>query len=202
MQTISREVVIDPSETTRRTPFFNEREIKSYFLGAIHDGTFSSNKRFRIAQKGRDWLDLLKLLLKDIGYSSWIYKEGKHRDVYVLETLASFLDFKFDPLSLRSNKNKAAYIRGFFDAEGGIPQDRNTRFYVQLALKDKEKIIKIKKILSDLKIKTGKVHNPSKNVNPEYWRIYVLAESHKDFIKKIKSWHPRKIRLLDERVKI
>jgi hypothetical protein len=53
----------DPSETTRRTPL-SEKEIKSYLLGALHDATFSSNKRFRFPQKGTDWLKLLKSLLK------------------------------------------------------------------------------------------------------------------------------------------
>jgi len=62
-------------------------------LGALHDGTFSSNKRFRISQKGTEWLEVMKHLLKSINYSSWIYQEGKTRDVYVLETLADFLDF-------------------------------------------------------------------------------------------------------------
>jgi len=43
----------DPSETTRRAPFL-DKEIKAYFLGALHDGTFSQNKRFRISQKGQE----------------------------------------------------------------------------------------------------------------------------------------------------
>jgi len=45
----------DPSETTRRAPL-----IKAYLLGALHDGTFSSNKRFRISQVGTDWLKILQ----------------------------------------------------------------------------------------------------------------------------------------------
>ena len=50
----------DPSETTRQAP-----SIKAYFLGALHDGTFSSNKRFRISQNGTDWLKILKKLFKN-----------------------------------------------------------------------------------------------------------------------------------------
>ncbi|MFZ5559743.1 MAG: LAGLIDADG family homing endonuclease [Patescibacteria group bacterium] len=188
-----------PSETTRRTPFNYEKEIKAYLLGTLHDGTFSSNKRFRIAQKGKDWLEVLKKLFKIVGFNAWIYKEGKERNVYVLETLASFLDFKFDPLKLKSKKEKIAYIKGFFDAEGGIPQNKNNRFYVQLAVKDKHKIEKIKKILESLKIKIGKIHNPSKNVKPDYWRMYVLSKSHTDFARLIGSWHPKKAKLLVER---
>src|SRR3990167_7320288 len=74
----------DPSETTRRAPILR-KVITAYFLGAIHDGTFSQNRRSRISQKGKSWLLVLKGLLKNIGYNSWIYREGKERDVYVLE---------------------------------------------------------------------------------------------------------------------
>src|SRR4030042_3500077 len=99
----------DPSETIRRAP-----QIKAYLLGALHDGTFSSNKRFRISQVGTDWLKILQRFFRKLGYNSWIYKEGKYRRVYVLETLADFLDFKFNPLTLKTKEEKIGYIRGFF----------------------------------------------------------------------------------------
>lgn len=189
----------DPSETIRRTPFNNSKELKAYLLGTLHDGTFSCNKRFRIAQKGRDWLEVLKKLFKIVGFNAWIYREGRKRNVYVLETLASFLDFGFNPLKLKSKKEKIAYVRGFFDAEGGIPQKKNNRFYIQLAVRDRGKIGKMKKILGNLGMEIGKIHNPSKSVKPDYWRVYVLAKSHSDFVKLIGSWHPKKVRLLNER---
>lgn len=191
---------VDPSETTRRAPY-SEKEIRAYLLGALHDATFSKNKRFRYSQKGTEWLRILKALLKQIGHSSWIYKEGKNRDVYVLETLANFLDFKFNPLKFRSRAEKMHYIRGFFDAEGGIPKN-NKRFYIQLVQSDRQKLRKIKMILGELEIKTGKIHNPSIKVDPEYWRMYVLAKSHKRFAKIISSWHPRKIRIFRKRMMI
>jgi len=155
----------DPSETIRRAPL-----IKAYLLGALHDGTFSSNKRFRISQKGIGWLDLLRKLFHQLGYNSWIYKEGKYRKVYVLETLADFLNFNFDPLRLSQN--------------------------------DREKLVKIKKLLNDLKVKTGKIHNPSQSVDPDYWRMYVLAKSQQSFLEKIGTWHPRKIETLRKRMMI
>lgn len=197
----SPDFIEDPSETTRRAPF-SDGEIKAYFLGALHDGTFSSNKRFRISQKGTSWLIVLKKLLKSIGYNSWIYKEGKDRSVYVLETLADFLKFDFNPLTLKDRKEKIGYIRGFFDAEGGIPRNGSDRFYIQLVQNDREKLQKLKIILQDLNIETGKIHNPSKEVDPEYWRLYILANSHKNFITKISSWHPRKISCIRKRMMI
>lgn len=191
---------IDPSETTRRAPF-SEKEIKAYLLGALHDATFSSNKRFRYSQKGTEWLKLLQKLLKKIGHNSWIYKEGKERDVYVLETLAKFLDFKFNPLKFVSKEEKAYYVQGFFDAEGGIPKN-NKRFYIQLVQSDKAKLQKIKQILEEWEIETGKIHNPSVKVDPEYWRMYVLAKSRERFAKIIGSCHPRKVKIFRKRMMI
>ncbi len=191
----------DPSETTRRAPL-SKKVIKAYLLGTLHDGTFSSNKRFRISQKGTEWLKILQKLFKELGYNSWIYKEGSNRKVYVIETLADFLDFKFDPLRLIAKEEKIGYIRGFFDAEGGIPRNSKARFYIQLTQKDKKKLEKLKKILKDLKIETGKIHNPSKKVDPKYWRMYILADYQRKFVTKINSWHPRKIKTLRKRMVI
>lgn len=193
-----RQLVDDPSETTRQLPF-SGKVIKSYLLGSLHDGTFSSNKRFRISQKGLEWLEILKRLFSKIGYNSWIYKEGKERKVYVLETLADFLDFNFDPVLLTTKEEKVAYIRGFFDAEGGIPRNSKARFYIQLTQNNKEKLEKLKKLLDDLEIETGKIHNPSRAIDPDYWRMYILANSQKKFIKTIGTWHPRKIKTLRKR---
>ena len=67
---------------------------------------------------------------------------------------------------------------------------------------DKDKIEKLKTILSSLGIMTGKIHNPSYRRDPNHWRLYILANSHKEFVKKIGSWHPRKIKTLEERMKI
>ncbi len=189
--------LLHPSETTRRAP-----QLKAYLLGALHDGTFSSNKRFRISQTGTDWLEILKELFKELGYNSWIYKEGKYRKVYVLETLANFLDFGFDPLTLKNKEEKVSYVKGFFDAEGGIPKNEKARFYIQLVQKNKEKLEKLKILLNDLGIKTGKIHNPSQLVDPNYWRMYILANWQRIFLEKIGTWHPRKIKTLKKRMVI
>ena len=191
----------DPSETIRRTPI-SQKEIIAYLLGALHDGTLNKGKRFRISQKDKRWLEKLKALLKQIGYNSWIYREGKHREVFVLETLASFLDFSFDPLVLKSQKEQMSYVKGFFDAEGGMPHNALSRFYIQLVQNDKNKLECIKAILERLSIECGKIHNPSKNVAPNYWRVYVLARSHISFAMKINSWHPRKKQIFRERMMI
>jgi hypothetical protein len=99
-------------------------------------------------------------------------------------------------------QNKKFYIKGFFDAEGGIPKRKNDRFYIQLTQKNKEKLVWIKKTLKDLKVSTGKIHNPSKRVDPNYWRLYVLTKSQPIFMEKIGSWHPRKAKIFRDRMKI
>ena len=190
---------VDPSETTRRAPC--KEELQAYLLGALHDASLNKKKRYRFTQKGTEWLTLLQKLFQELGYKSWIYREG-NRDVHTLETLANFLDFGFDPLILVTNAEKAAYIRGFFDAEGGVPRNRDAKFYIQLVQKDRTKIEKLVRMLDTLDISTGKIHNPSERVDPEYWRVYVSAKSHKDFASKIGSEHPLKKKILQTRVMI
>lgn len=189
------------SETTRQAP--STKVCKAYLFGALHDGTFNRyNQRHRFSQAGTEWLLILKRCLKIVGNSSWIYREGAKRYVYVLETQAKFLNVNFDPLQLRTREEKIAYIRGFFDAEGGIPRDPKARFYIQLVQNDRNKLEKIKLLLEDLGIRIGKIHNPSHRVDPDYFRMYVLADSHKIFFETVGTWHPRKVRTLARRVKI
>ncbi len=114
------------SETIRQAPTCLVS--MAYLQGALHDGTFNKyNQRYRFSQKGVDWLNILKDILLITGNNSWIYKEGSNRKVYVLETLAKFLDTQFNPLNLKTSEEKAAYLKGFFDADGGIPKDTKKR---------------------------------------------------------------------------
>jgi len=191
----------DPSETTRRAPF-SRGEVVPYFQGALHDATLNKRKRYRFAQKSRAWLEYLSVLLQYLGYNSWIYKEGQERNVYVLETLAQFLDFHYDPSALQSTREQIGYVRGFFDAEGGIPHQNHQRFYVQFVQKDWMKLAKIRKILSALEIQSGTIHNPSKNVDPDYWRFYISTRSHRKFVETIGSWYPTKKAIFRERMVI
>jgi len=137
-----------------------------------------------------------------LGFKSWVYREGSDREVYVLETTARFLDTEYDPNFLRTQAERIAYVRGYFDAEGGMPQSPEARFYIQFTQKDRVELEKVKAILGELGIQCGKVHNPSSAADPDYWRFYVLAKSHKRFAELIGSWHPRKEEILRQRMKI
>lgn len=189
----------DPSETTRRTP----SELRAYLQGALHDATYSRRHRtHRFAQNDFRWLERLQAMLAYLGIRSWIYQEGSSRKVSVLETSAAFLDLGFDPDSLRTHREQAAYIRGFFDAEGGLPRTSAVRFYIQLAVKDRRKLEWIRDTLHELNISCGVIHNPSRRVDPDYFRCYVRAKSWPDFTRSIGSLHPRKQAILGIRVKI
>ena len=190
----------ESSETIRQAPM-SEEEIIAYLNGALHDASLNKGRRIRFVQKDFRWLKTLQVLLKNIGSNSWIYKEGKMRDLHVLETLCPKLDFKHDPLSLKSQQAQSAYVRGFFDAEGGVPRTAD-RFYIQLVQKNYQKIAALKEILEAMGITSGKIHNPSKRVDPDYWRIFISARSQKLFASCIGSFHPIKAQILKDRMKI
>ncbi len=194
----------NPSETTRRSPFIytlNKKEIFAYLHGAMHDATLNKGNRVRFGQKYPKWLETLKDLLCLVEVNSWIYKEGKDRNLYILETVCKDLDFAFDPKNLSTKGEKIAYIRGFFDAEGGIPHN-NEEFYIQLVQKDLRKMEAIKEILIKLGISCGKIHNPSIRVDPDYWRFFISRKSHREFASIIGSWHPVKSEIFSQRMMI
>jgi hypothetical protein len=171
------------------------REIRAYVSGASRDGTFSNrHKTLRISQADLGWLQALQILLERVGSRSWIYREGTRR-VWVIETTHRIVH----PTTLRTSGERKAFVRGYFDAEGGIPRDPSARFYIQVAQKNRKDLERVHRFLTQLDISSGRVHNPSARVDPAYWRFYVLARSHEDFIKRVSSWHPRKRMLLDLR---
>lgn len=210
MQTISREVA---SSNTGLTPqrlhasplgAAAEREevARAYLLGALGDATFNElHRTFRFAQKEREWLEMLQRLLVKLGSRSWIYREGRTRNLHVLETSARFLrSEKLEEFQRR--EEQIAYVRGYFDAEGGIPQDSDASLYIQFVQKNLASLTRVKNILEQIEVRCGAIHNPSRKVDPEYWRFFVRRGSHQHFIAEVGSWHPRKAKLLQQRVKI
>ncbi len=145
-------------------------------------------------------MELLQSFLREIDCNSWVYKEGKNRNLFALETLCEYVDFDFNPSNL-SAEEKLFYVKGFFDAEGGVPRN-GKRFYIQFAQKSYRKIERIRDILNEFRINCGKIHNPSEKVDPDYWRIFIRSDSHKKFIKVVGSLHPIKSVILVERMVI
>jgi hypothetical protein len=61
--------------------------------------------------------------------------------------------------------------------------------------------LRLQDVLVDMGISCGRLHNPSARIDPGYWRFYVLARSHQEFLSRIGSWHPRKRLFLSPRTK-
>ena len=173
------------------------RETRAYLLGAARDGTFNrTHKTLRISQADVRWLFVLKEAFRKFEKRSWIYREGR-RSVWVVESM-----IRLEEEELVAPEERAPFVRGYFDAEGGIPRDRVARFYIQLVQKSRADLAKVRDALESLEIRCGRIHNPSVQVDPDYWRFYVLSSSHEDFIRRVGSWHPRKRQLLEARMKI
>jgi hypothetical protein len=170
-------------------------EALAYLAGATHDSTFSrAHKTTRFCQNDVRWLQAIAAVLERLGCRSWLYREGSHRSVWVLET-----SWVKPHLILEEASARAAYVRGYFDSEGGIPKAVDARFYLQLVQKDLADLTHLRMTTISLGIDCGRIHNPSRRVDPHYWRFYVRASSHEAFIRSIGSWHERKrIRLSAE----
>jgi hypothetical protein len=141
-------------------------------------------------------------MLGVLGYRSWIYREGRERNFWVLETSARFLEEAYEATALIGTVEGLDYGRGYFDADGGLPRDPNARLYLQYAQKDRQSLEIVTKILRSWKIECGRIHNPSAEVDPDYWRFFVRTASHKRFMTLVGSWHPTKRALIESRMKI
>lgn len=205
VRTISREVASPPILAEALTPQRLHAELLatsasgawSYLFGAAHDATTSlRHGTVRFGQRDKDWLSVLRILLEERGQRAWMYREGKTRDFWVLETSARWLA---EELSLNTHEERLAYARGYFDAEGGIPTSVSSRFYIQFVQKDRADIAVLQAALEVEGVTCGKLHRPTRNTDHPVWRFYVAARSHRAFVAKVGSWHPRKRRLLAAR---
>lgn len=164
---------------------------KAYLLGVLHDGTVRK-LTYRIAQKDQRYIKFLTKEIQKLGQNAWMYKEGKARQLYVVEFSKNLLK----GFVLQTLQDKIDYVRGYFDAEGGVSRNLKVRYYIYFAQKNKKDLEQIKKFLEDLGIMCGLIHNPSRSVDPNYWRFFVRAQSYERFAKLIGSSHPTKAKFL------
>lgn len=164
---------------------------KAYLLGVLHDAT-ERRTTFRIATNNQPFSKILKNGIKKLGSGAWIYKEGKKRNLWIIEFPKSLLkNFR-----IKSNTDRLDYIRGYFDAEGGVAKSNKVRFYLSFSQKNNSDLTEVRNYLEENNISCGIIHNPSKRVDPNYWRFFIRAKSYAKFIKKIGSLHPVKSKLL------
>lgn len=163
----------------------------AYLLGVLHDAT-ERKTTFRISSKSQEYCLLLKNEIMRLGRKAWVYKEGRDRNVWIVEFSKSLLI----NAKIISMQDKIDYVRGYFDTEGGISKSKSVRYYIYFAQKDKNDLMQVKSYLEEFGIFCGKLHNPSKKVDPNYWRFYVSAKSYNDFARLINSYHPEKRRYI------
>ncbi len=164
---------------------------KAYLLGALHDGTVRK-LTYRIVQKDQEYIEFLVREIINLGQKAWMYKEGKTRNLYVVEFSRNFLK----NFVVESKQDKIDYIRGYFDAEGGVSRNPKVRYYIYFAQKNLQDLEQVKAFLEEFGIQCGSIHNPSKHVDPNYWRFFVSVKSYEQFAKIIGSWHPVKSHFL------
>ena len=153
----------------------------------MHDGTIH-RRTLRISQREESYVLFLRELIRANGGQAWTYREGKSRQLYVVEFSRSFLG----EYQLRTRQDMIDYVRGYFDAEGGIPQIPSRKPYTYFAQKDREDLEEVRQILIRLGVDCGRIHNPSRRVDPNYWRFYLRRQSILRFASLVGSWHPRK----------
>jgi LAGLIDADG-like domain len=206
VRTISREVAETPNQATLLTPQRLHAELletsvsgaRAYLHGAAHDATISRRHgTVRFGRADERWLEVLKLLIARLGRRAWIYREGRSRHLWILETSVEVVA---EQPSFSTSEERLTYARGYFDAEGGIPRDPSARFYIQFVQKDHAGLDQLREMLELEGIGCGRLHNPSRLRDPDLWRFYVVAAGHSAFTTRVHSWHPRKRSLLAARL--
>lgn len=164
---------------------------KAYLIGLLHDAT-ERKTTYRLATKSKKFAQIIKIGVIALGKNAWIYREGKNRDLWIVEFSKSFLK----GVTVKSLPEKTDYIRGYFDAEGGIAKSLKVRFYLYFCQKNLTDLMRVRTYLEKIGICCGEIHNPSKSVDPNYWRFFISVKSYKDFADKVGSLHPDKRRYL------
>src|SRR2546430_8426779 len=96
-------------------------DVKAYLQGALKDATPSAlHGTHRFGQSDRAWLERIKDLLGALGHRSSIYREGRDRNYWIVETSAEFLAVGFHPSPLIATREGLGCVRGYFYPDGGM----------------------------------------------------------------------------------
>jgi len=169
--------------------------LRSYLLGAMHDGTVH-HRTIRISQREEEYVLLLKSLILGVGKRAWTYREGRSRNLYVVEFSRTLLEGQ----RVQARSDIIHYARGYFDAEGSVASPAASDPYLYFCQKNRSDLEALRCFLSVLGIGCGKLHNPSRRADPDYWRFFVSRRALRRFVRIVGSWHPRKVVWLDDLV--
>ncbi len=158
----------------------------AYILGALRDGCFIRNEKYRIHririyQKNLEWVQMLSGLFSIVyGVIPIVSKDERDNvwslmvnSVNVFRELSDLSEYPGKqcewniPSSIlqSSTEAKIQFIKGFFDAEGGVPhvekhkiEAKNIRVHFTQA--NEMCLEQIRGILNELDVKTGRVCGP------------------------------------------
>lgn len=182
----------------------------AYLLGALRDSTIdvrvTKNYEIKIAQTDARWLKLLQKIFKEN-----FGKEGSIKphvndtsilrinDKKLVNKVLEISEMKIPqenwatPKTIKNStlRMQLDYVRGFFDAEGGMPIKplEAEQKYLSLSQKNRESLEFIRNILADLGLRPTKI-----TICGKVWEFRLTRKkSIINFIEKIGSWHPEKI---------
>lgn len=180
----------------------------AYLLGALRDATIDVRKRknyeIKISQKNKEWLELIQEIFKKnfekdgkiskYKENTWILRINSKKITKEIIKISEIIipQDKWNTPSIikkSSVKIQKAYVRGFYDAEGGLPRNpQNKQKYISLSQKNKESLEFVRNFI----LKLGM--NPT-NITfcGNVWEFRITRKNDiVNFIEKIGSWHPEK----------
>lgn len=184
----------------------------AYLLGAMRDATVDiregKNYEIKVSQKNMEWLQLIQeIFKKEFGKSGRITRHMKGYWILringkkFVEEITEISQIKIPqenwgtPGRIKQSKQRKiiiSYIRGFFDAEGGLPRKvtKTSQKYIIFSQKNKESLEFIRKKLEEMNIKPTNLTRCG-----GVWEFRVTRKkSILEFIRIIGSFHPEKIK--------
>jgi len=193
----------------------------AYLVGALRDGSvyyYAKNRSYYTIfyQKNIQWLknSIGERIKKLFGINFRIdeYKTGQYRlrisnkHLYELwKTVFLFpketttqVNWNIPEKIIKSKKKeKTAYIRGFFDAEGDVSPTNSTTKYIGLSQKNIVALTKLRELIEELGLKCSKIYLADKRSNTFRVTIIGKQQIHK-FYRVVGVEHPVKLKKIEE----
>ena len=181
-----------------------------YLLGALRDGCLTSQYTIKLKQRNRAWLeDVIVPILRNHGIESvriYVQTDSTTRYYVAVKNKKLWLRLKamLEPVSERNStprifqslteKERLAFIQGFWDADGGCPKNPNRgKLYIDFTQKDAGVLHTLRKELERMKISSGDVRISEKKPTGHIHRFAIISRMALfRFIEYVGSKHPDK----------
>ncbi len=206
VRTISREVAESPNQAAPLTP----QRLHAELLETSASGAWAismeqhtmrrSAQSIRRSGSGNLMLDGCIVLKVVAGWTGKTFMDAIVRADPVILGLGDFRPSIGGSARVLNARGTPRLCEGLLRCRGWDSHATpSARFYLQFVQKDHGDIDELRTMLVSEGIGCGRIHNPSRQVDPDLWRFYVLASGHEAFATRVSSWHPRKRSLLDAR---